>query len=61
MTKHTGTVEEAAEVLHIGRSAAYEAAKQGEIPTVRIGRRVIVLWGPLMKMIRADQEGEGAA
>jgi excisionase family DNA binding protein len=32
------TVEEAAAVLRIGRSAAYEAVKVGEIPSIRIGR-----------------------
>jgi excisionase family DNA binding protein len=38
----TMTVPEAAEYLRIGISAAYAAAKCGEIPTVRIGRRVLV-------------------
>lgn len=38
----TLTVEEAATVLGIGRSAAYEAARQGELPTRRIGRRLLV-------------------
>ncbi len=26
----------------IGRSAAYEAARRGEIPTIRIGRKLLV-------------------
>lgn len=36
------TVEEAAAVLRISRSAAYRAVKTGEIPSVRVGRRIRV-------------------
>ena len=36
------TVEEAGEILGIGRSKAYEAANCGEIPTIRIGRRILI-------------------
>lgn len=36
------TIEEAARVLRISRQSAYEAARRGEIPTVRIGRRLLV-------------------
>ena len=36
------TIEEAARLLGIGRSTAYEAARRGEIPTIRIGRRLLV-------------------
>lgn len=36
------TVEEAARELRIGRSAAYDAVRRGEIPAVRIGRSIRV-------------------
>lgn len=36
------TVDEAATVLRISRNSAYEAAKTGEIPTVRVGRTLRV-------------------
>jgi excisionase family DNA binding protein len=36
------TVEEAGELLDLGRSGAYEAARRGDIPTIRIGRRLLV-------------------
>lgn len=36
------TVEEAAAALRIGRTAAYEAARRGQIPVVRIGRSLRV-------------------
>jgi excisionase family DNA binding protein len=38
----TVTVEEVAKLLGLGRSAAYEAARRGDIPSRRLGRRVVV-------------------
>lgn len=38
----TLTVEQAAEALGISRAFAYEAVSRGEIPCIRIGRRVLV-------------------
>lgn len=42
MTKQTYTIPEAAKILGVGRSAAYEAARQGQIPIVKIGKRKLV-------------------
>jgi len=36
------TVEEAARYLRIGRRLAYEMVKAGELPSLRLGRRVLV-------------------
>jgi excisionase family DNA binding protein len=38
----TLTVEEAAATLGISRASAYEGVRRGEIPAIRIGRRVLV-------------------
>lgn len=38
----TITVSEAARLLGVGRTAAYEAARRGELPTRRLGRRLVV-------------------
>lgn len=38
----TISVEEAGEILGIGRRSAYRAAARGELPTFRIGRRLLV-------------------
>lgn len=38
----TLTVEEAAALLGISRAFAYEAVNRGEIPSLRIGRRILV-------------------
>jgi excisionase family DNA binding protein len=40
--RETIKVEEAAVVLGINRAAAYRAARSGELPAVRIGKRLIV-------------------
>ena len=55
-TKLIGTVEEAAEVLQISRNSAYEAVREGQIPSTRVGRRILVLWGPLMRKLGAGGE-----
>lgn len=57
----TYTVAEAARLLGLGRNAAYEAAKRGEIPTIRMGRLLLVPKGPLHKLVGAElppQPGE---
>ena len=38
----TLTVEEAAATLGISRASAYEAVRRGEVPAIRIGRRILV-------------------
>lgn len=45
------TVEEAGKLLGIGRSAAYEAARSGELPVIRIGRRWLVSKQALDRML----------
>ncbi len=38
----TLTVEEAATVLGVSRAFAYEAVRRGDIPAIKIGRRILV-------------------
>ena len=45
------TLNEVAAVLRISRGSAYEAAKRNEIPTVRIGRRILVPSDALEKLL----------
>lgn len=52
------TVEEAGHLLGLGRGAAYAAVRRGDIPSVRVGRRVLVPVRPLLAMFgvqEADQ------
>lgn len=55
----TITVEEAARVLGISRGSAYEAVRRGDIPTIRIGRRLIVPVAALERMLASVGEEEG--
>ena len=47
----TISVEEAAELLGISRSAAYRAAKTGQLRTLRMGRKLRVPTAPLVRML----------
>ena len=46
---------ETAKILGIGKNAVYEAARKGEIPTIRIGGRILVLKGRLDQMLRGER------
>jgi excisionase family DNA binding protein len=47
----TITVEEAAELLSMSRSAAYRAVKRGEIRTFRLNGKIKVPTAPLLEML----------
>lgn len=51
MERKTVTVIEAAKILGIGRSAAYEGARTGQIPTIQIGKRILVPITALERML----------
>jgi excisionase family DNA binding protein len=50
------TVEEVAKLLRIARTLAYEAVRQGDIPTLRIGRRILVTHEALQLMLSLSPE-----
>ncbi len=64
MTDHehpaTLTVEQAGALLGISRRSAYRAAAAGDIPTIRLGRRILVPTAMLYQMlgIRPTQDGD---
>ena len=47
----TTSVPEAGKLLGIGRNAAYEAARRGDIPAIKIGKRVVVPTALLKRML----------
>lgn len=51
------TVQEAGELLGLSRGSAYEAARRGDLPTLRIGRRLLVPISALEKMLEGAGEG----
>ena len=58
MSKITHTVGEAAQLLGIGRSAAYEAARTGQLPTIRIGKRILVPKAAFERLLRIASDAE---
>jgi excisionase family DNA binding protein len=54
ITKETLTVEEAGRVLGIGRNSAYEAVQRGEIPTIKIGKRLLVPVRRLQRLLDGE-------
>ena len=64
MNRATYTIEEAAELLGIGRSSAYRAARDGQIPAIRLGRRLLVPKVALERLLNgmsANQAGQAVA
>lgn len=50
----TLTVERGGRYLGLGRSGAYAAAERGQLPTLRIGRRLVVPTAELRRMLGLD-------
>lgn len=50
----TMSIEDAGRELGLGRSAAYEAASRGEIPTISFGRRKVVPTASLRRLLALD-------
>ena len=51
----TTTVKTAAKEAGVSPTAMYEACARGEVPSIKIGRRVLVLRGPFDKMLGKDE------
>ncbi len=50
----TISVEEAGELLGISRRSAYRAAARGELPTLRLGRRLVVPTAKLLALLGVE-------
>lgn len=55
MEIQTLSVEEAAKILGIGISSAYSAVRRGEIPSIKIGGRLLVSKPALEELLRCKQ------
>lgn len=51
MKKQTLTVEEAAKLLGVGRNTAYDAVRSGQLPTIRLGKRILVPQAALDRLL----------
>jgi excisionase family DNA binding protein len=50
----TYQVEEVAKILGIGRNQAYEAVRSGQIPAIRIGKRLLIPKAAIRRMLSAE-------
>ncbi|MGH3925244.1 MAG: helix-turn-helix domain-containing protein [Pseudonocardiaceae bacterium] len=57
----TLTVEQAGRFCGIGRNAAYEAARTGQLPTIRIGRRLLVPTARLLRLLGLGEDETASA
>ncbi len=56
----TISVSDAATLLGISRNTAYEAARTGQLPILRLGRRLLVPVPALLRMLEdEDDPGDG--
>ena len=53
------SVEEARQRLGISRNLMYEAIRTGQIPSIRIGRRILVPRAALQRMLEKDSQLDG--
>lgn len=49
--RDTISVKEASQILGLGRSAAYDAVKRKEIPSLYIGGRILIPVAPLKQLL----------
>jgi hypothetical protein len=49
------SVEQAGQLFGLRRSAAYDAARRGELPTIRFGRKVVVPTGRLLGLLGLNE------
>jgi len=55
----TITVEQAGELLGISRRSAYRAASAGQLPTFKVGRRLLVPTARLLDLLGLSAESLG--
>ena len=47
---------ETGHAIGLSRSASYDAAKSGDIPTIRIGKRILVPTAALRRLLKLDEQ-----
>jgi excisionase family DNA binding protein len=59
--RRTYSVEEAGAILGVSRALAYQLAREGRIPAIRLGRRLVVPRARLEEMLAERTVGDAAA
>ncbi|MEO3811354.1 hypothetical protein ABGB17_20360 [Sphaerisporangium sp. B11E5] len=57
----TISVPRAGALVGLCRDSSYEAARRGDLPTLKFGRRVVVPTARLLAMLGLDQAEDGGA
>ncbi len=57
--RKTVSVTQAARQIGIGRNLAYEGIRRGEIPAIKIGKRLLVPVAALERMLAEAGQAEG--
>jgi excisionase family DNA binding protein len=52
----TMQVDDVAAALGLSRAAAYNGVQSGEIPSIRIGRRIVVPTAAVRRMLQLDRD-----
>jgi len=53
-TRPTNKVEAAADLAGVSRGLAYEQARSGAWPSLRVGSRVLILTRPFLELLSVD-------
>ena len=59
--RQTVDIEEVAEILGVSRQSAYSAARAGELPVIKIGRRMVVSRAALDALLLAPPQQPAAS
>jgi excisionase family DNA binding protein len=54
MENPTMTVEALAELLGSGRTATYDAVRRGEIPSIKVGRKIVIPTAAVRRLLELD-------
>ncbi len=54
IVRRTYSIDEVAKLLGIGRNSAYEAARRGDFPTIKVGGRIVVPKVALDRMLEGE-------
>lgn len=54
----TLSVDEYAEVMEVGRSTVYASITAGEVPVIRVGRRIRIPTAAVRRMLQLDSPAE---
>lgn len=57
MERLTYTVSESAELLGISRSTAYELVRTGDLPSLRLGRRIVIVRRAIESLLAGTPSG----